>query len=66
MQELGICYFSEAWGGRSSDKDITEHSEFLDYIEEGDLVMADKGFTIGDLLAKKQAFLNISPLLHTK
>ena len=62
----GICYVSEAWGGRTSDKYITEQSGFLDYIKEGDLVMADKGFTIGDLLAKKQAFLNIPPFLHNK
>ena len=28
--------------------------------------MADKGFTIGDLLAKKKACLNIPPFLKTK
>lgn len=61
-----ICFVSKAWGGRTSDRVITENSGFLDYIEEGDLVMADKGFTIGDLLAKRKAFLNIPPFLRKK
>jgi DDE superfamily endonuclease len=62
----GICYVSNAWGGRTSDRVLTERCGFLDYIEEGDVVMADKGFTIGDLLTKKKAFLNIPPFLRSK
>jgi hypothetical protein len=62
----GICFVSKAWGGRVSDRHLTEHCGFLDYIEEGDVVMADKGFTIGDLLAKKRAFLNIPPFLRAQ
>ncbi len=62
----GICYVSKAWGGRTSDRLLTDRCGFLDMIEEGDLVMADKGFTIGDLLAKKKAFLNIPPFLRKK
>jgi len=61
-----ICYVSQAWGGRVSDRCITEESGFLDFICKGDLVMADKGFTIGDLLAKKAAFLQIPPFLANK
>ena len=61
-----ICFVSEAWGGRVSDKYITEHCGFLDYIVDGDLIMADKGFTIGDLLARKRAFLNIPPFMKNK
>jgi DDE superfamily endonuclease len=49
----GICYVSNGWGRRVSDRSITEKSGFLDLIMPGDLVIADKGFTIGDLLAKK-------------
>jgi len=56
-----VCYVSQAWGGRVSDRCITEQSGFLDHICPGDVVIADKGFTIGDLLAKKDAFLEISP-----
>ena len=62
----GICFVSKAWGGRTSDRLITEKCGFLDYIEEGDLVMADRGFTIGDLLAKKKAYFNIPPFLRKK
>ena len=62
----GICFVSKAWGGRTSDRIITERSGFLDIINENDLVMADKGFTIGDLLAKRKAFLNIPPFLRKK
>lgn len=61
-----VCYVSQAWGGRVSDRCITEQSGFLDHICPGDVVMADKGFTIGDLLAKKDAFLEISPFLTKK
>lgn len=47
----GICYVSHAWGCRVSDRFITEKSGFLDRIISGDLVMADKGLTIRDILA---------------
>jgi len=62
----GICYVSQAWGGRVSDRHITEYSGFLNIIQPGDLVMADKGFTIGDLLAKRGAFLQIPPFLPSQ
>lgn len=62
----GICFVSHGWGGRVSDRCITEKCGFLDHIRPGDVVMADKGFTIGDLLAKKEAFLQIPPFLSDK
>lgn len=45
-----IIYISKGWGGRTSDKYITEHSDFLSHIYPGDIVMADRGFDIGDTL----------------
>ena len=61
-----VCYVSQAWGGRVCDRCITEQSGFLDHICPGDVVMANKGFTIGDSLAKKDAFLEIPPFLTKK
>ena len=43
-----ISFISKAWGGRVSDKVITQKCGFLDMIEGGDLVLADRGFNIAD------------------
>ena len=36
-------------------------SHFVDFLEQGDLIMADRGFDIQELLATKQAQLFIPP-----
>lgn len=59
----GICFVSRAWDGKVSDRHIIEKCGFLDMVNPGDLIMADKRFTISDLLAKKFAFLHVSPPL---
>ena len=56
-----ISFLSKAWGGRTSDRVITQESGFLDLIENYDLVLADRGFTISDLLLVKLATLEIPP-----
>ena len=56
-----FSFVSEVWSGNISDRQITFDSGFLDYIEEGDEVMADRGFTIRDLLLERNAKLNIPP-----
>ena len=43
-----VSYISSGWGGRTSDKYITEHSSFLFYLVPGDLILADRGFDIRD------------------
>ena len=54
-----IMHISDAYGGRASDKYIVQHSGLLDRLLPGDEVMADRGFTIQDLLFPKQVSLNI-------
>lgn len=54
-----ICYISEAWGGRTSDKQIVESSSFLNNIHSGDVVIGDRGFLIKESLGILKAQLVI-------
>ena len=54
-----ISFVSEAWGARTSDKFLTENCGFLDKLLPGDMVMADRGFTVSESVGLKQAKLII-------
>ncbi|XP_067046339.1 uncharacterized protein [Acropora muricata] len=54
-----ISFVSKAWGGRTSDKFLTENCGLMNKLLPGDLVMADRGFTIHDIVALKRAELAI-------
>lgn len=54
-----ITFISKGWGGRASDKLITESSEILNNLLPGDTVLADRGFTIGDAVGIHRARLEI-------
>uniref|UniRef100_A0A8C9ZFR5 THAP-type domain-containing protein n=1 Tax=Sander lucioperca TaxID=283035 RepID=A0A8C9ZFR5_SANLU len=43
-----ISFISKGWGGRASDKHITENCGLLNKLLPGDLVLADRGFNIKD------------------
>jgi hypothetical protein len=61
-----ICFISKGWGGRVSDRAITSKCGFLDKIEHGDTVMADRGFNIADELAVRGAKLLIPAFTRGK
>ena len=43
-----ISFLSRCWGGRVSDKVLTQKSDFLDLVEPGDTIMADRGFNVAE------------------
>ena len=52
---------SNAYGGRTSDVHIVRNSNFLQFLEPRDEVMADRGFKIKTDLAMYQCTLTIPP-----
>lgn len=61
-----VSYISNAWGGRVSDKYITENCGFLDNILPGDLVLADRGFNIQATLGCRMAHVQIPAFTRGK
>ena len=57
-----ITFVSDYYGGSTSDKAITKDSGVLEQLQPGDMVMADKGFTIRDILPEGVS-LNIPSFL---
>lgn len=54
-----IMFVSPGFVGRASDKKVTTESGFLSYLQEGDIVMADRGFLIRDEIKTVGAELKI-------
>ena len=60
-----ISFVSEAYEGSISDRKLVKVSGLLEKLEAGDEVMADKGFTIQDLLIPYGIRLNMPPFLQS-
>ena len=61
-----IMFISDAFGGKCSDRFITQNSGFLQYLRAGDEVMADRGFTIHDLLEERKVRLVLPAFTRKK
>lgn len=61
-----ISYISRGWGGRVSDKHLTENCNFLDYLRPGDVILADRGFNIHESVALCGATLDIPAFTRGK
>ena len=59
-------YLIYVYGGSISHKELTRCSGILDLLEQGDSVMADRGFDIQNELTLQGVRLNIPPFLKGK
>ena len=58
-----FTFVSLGFSENASDRFTVEHSGFLDKLKPGQRILADRGFTARDLIARKQAFLTIPSFL---
>ena len=54
---------SPGFSGNASDRFIVENSGFIDKLKAGQRILADRGFTARDLLARKQPCLTVLSFL---
>lgn len=55
----GITFISNGWGGRVSDKEITMKSGFMEKLETGNVILADRGFQLSEEFATRGAILKV-------
>ncbi len=61
-----VNFVSKGYGGRVSDKHITEDSGYLNKLQPSDVVLADRGFDVEDSIAYRGATLNIPAFTRGK
>ena len=59
----GACFVSDLFEGDISDVQLFEESGILKHIDPGDIILADRGFTVQDLVNPLQAHVNIPAFL---
>ena len=60
----GISFVSTLYGGSISDKELTARSGLIDKLQRNDVIMADRGFNISDLLVSKGVRVNVPPFMN--
>ena len=58
-----VSFLSKAWGGRASDKFITEQCSILEKLIPGDIILAVCGFTIGESVGLYCAQIAVPPFI---
>lgn len=61
-----ISFVSRGWGGRVSDKHLTENCGLLNHLQPGDQVLADRGFTVEDSVGLYCAEIKVPPFTRGK
>ena len=61
-----VSFLSSGWSGKLSDKEITNRSNFYDFLQNGDVVMADCKFAIEEEPAARGATLKIPAFTQNK
>ena len=59
-----VTYISKAWGGRTSDKYITENSGIFNNLQPGDVILVDRDSCIEESVTIYYAEVNIPSLFH--
>ena len=61
-----VSFASECWGGRVSDKYLTDHCGILKKLLPGDVILADRGFDIAESVGMMHAKLHIPAFTRGK
>ena len=61
-----ITFISKGWGGRVSDRYLTEKCGILDHLLPGDLILADRGFNVHEAASLYCAEVKLPPFTKGK